>query len=65
MTVGGDYLQDPPNSHIHRGEGGTMSEGEGGGPRTCTYILYNILYIFFKFGYIYMYVYGHRVIDHC
>jgi len=35
---GGDYLQDPPNSHIHRGEGGTMTMGEEGGSPNLEHI---------------------------
>ena len=40
MTVGGDYLQDPPKSHIRRGEGEPWPWGGGGGPRTCNIYIY-------------------------
>ena len=51
---GGDYLQDPPNSHIHRGEGGTLTMGGRGGPRTWNIYTYLYLYIYIYTYYKYL-----------
>ena len=52
-TSGGDYLQDPPNSHIHRGEGGNHDHW-GGSPNLEHIYMY--MYVC-MYVYVYIYIY--------
>ena len=50
------YIYLPPNSHSHRGEGGTMTMGGRGGPGTWNIYNCKRIYIYI-FIYIYLYIY--------
>ena len=62
MTVGGDYLQDPPNPTSAGGRGGTMTMGGRGGPRTWNIYICKLIYTCMD---IYIYVYKYVCVYTC